>query len=76
MVEDNHELRSYITSLLKEDKQIEVLVASNGKEGYELAVSHIPNLIISDIMMPVMDGIELIQKSKADMRISHVPIIC
>lgn len=75
VVEDNHELRSYITSLLKEDKQIEVLVASNGKEGYELAVSHIPNLIISDIMMPVMDGIELIQKSKADMRISHVPII-
>lgn len=73
IIEDNFELRDYINALLSETA--DVIVANNGKEGYEMATGSIPDIIVSDIMMPVMDGIEFTQKCKRDMRTSHIPII-
>lgn len=73
VVEDNFELRDYMVSLLSKDSK--VIVANNGQEGYDKAVGHVPDLIVSDIMMPIMDGIELTQKAKNDIRTSHIPVI-
>ncbi len=73
LVEDNSELRSYVTSLLSEDAKI--IMAGNGKEGYRMALNYMPDIIISDIMMPIMDGIELTQKCKENHITSHIPII-
>jgi len=73
VVEDNHELCEYIVNLLKDNAT--VIFAYNGEEGYNLAINNIPDIIVSDIMMPVMDGIEFTQKCKNDMRTSHIPII-
>lgn len=73
VVEDDKDIREYITSSLTGDYN--VLSAANGKEGLELALKHIPRMVISDIMMPVMNGIELCRKLKADIRTSHIPVI-
>lgn len=73
IVDDNEEIRLFIRSLLKNDYRI--LQAENGKEGVEVAFETIPDLIISDIMMPVEDGIYLSNKLKADERTSHIPIV-
>ncbi len=72
-VEDNDDIREYIASSFHANYQ--VITAINGKEGWELAQKYIPNIIISDIMMPVMDGIELCRSIKEDMRTSHIPVI-
>ena len=73
IVEDNSDIRQYINESLKEDYRI--LQASNGKEGMELAIQQSPDLIVSDIMMPEMDGIEMTKLLKEDIRTSHIPII-
>jgi CheY-like chemotaxis protein len=73
LVEDNFELRSYMSSLLS--AQAKILVAGNGEEGYKMAFSHVPDIIVSDIMMPVMDGVELTQKCKSEIVTSHIPVI-
>lgn len=73
VVEDNDDIREYITTSFSNDYRI--LSANNGKEGLEQAQHHIPDIIISDIMMPVMDGIELCKLIKEDIRISHIPVI-
>ena len=73
VVEDNFELRDYITNLFSE--HCKVLVAKNGDEGLKIATSHIPDIIISDIMMPVMDGIEFTKECKNNIITSHIPII-
>lgn len=73
LVEDNQDIREYIQSAF-EDKY-EVITAADGKEGWEMAQNQIPNIVISDIMMPVMDGIELCKNIKKDMRTSHIPVI-
>ena len=52
-----------------------VITAPNGKEGLQHAVDNIPDLIISDVMMPVMDGLEMIRKIKENNNICHIPII-
>lgn len=73
IVEDNADIREYIQASFV--GMYEVLVAADGKSGWKLAKARIPNLIISDIMMPVMDGIELCRLVKEDMRTSHIPVI-
>lgn len=73
IVEDNVDIRNYIVELFSED--FLVLQASDGKEGLEMALEELPNLIVSDVMMPIMDGIELTKKLKSNISTSHIPII-
>ncbi len=73
VVEDNTDLRSYLSENLA--GQFTVVEAANGKDGIDKAFEAIPDIIISDVMMPVTDGIELCQKLKSDVRTSHIPII-
>jgi ligand-binding sensor domain-containing protein/signal transduction histidine kinase/DNA-binding response OmpR family regulator len=73
VVEDNRELREYIAGDVLSKYQVEQAV--NGIEGFEKASALIPDLIISDIMMPGGDGIEFCGKLKTDERTSHIPVI-
>lgn len=73
LAEDNNELRHYIASLLKHNYSIES--CSNGKDGFERAIELIPDIIISDWMMPEMNGYDLCKALKNDVRTSHIPII-
>ncbi len=72
-VEDSDDVRSYVHDLLKQD--YEVLLAGKAKVGIELALKNMPELIISDIMMPEMDGIEFCHRIKNDWQTSHIPVI-
>ena len=73
IVEDNEDLKILIKQIF--DKSYNVITASNGKLGVEKAFEQIPDLIISDIMMPIKDGITLTNELKNDERTSHIPII-
>lgn len=73
VVEDNVDLRNFIASLLQPD--FTVMTAVNGQEGVDMALEHVPSLIISDLMMPELDGIGLTEKIKSDERTSHIPVI-
>jgi two-component system, sensor histidine kinase ChiS len=73
VVEDNPDVRSYIREKLEEDYLISE--AGNGEEGIKMAQNVIPDLIISDVMMPKMDGYEFSKAIRADERTSHIPII-
>lgn len=73
VVEDNDEVRNYIIAELRDGYR--TLSASNGKEAFELASTNFPDLIISDIMMPVMDGIELCKMLKEAEQTSFIPVI-
>lgn len=73
LVEDNQDIREYIRSSFED--RYEVITAADGKEGWEIAQNQIPNIVISDIMMPIMDGIELCKNMKKDVRTCHIPII-
>ena len=73
VVEDNFEIRHFIIKCFENDYNI--LEASDGGEGLEIAMHKTPDLIISDIMMPEIDGITLCSKLKKDFRTSHIPII-
>jgi signal transduction histidine kinase/DNA-binding response OmpR family regulator len=73
VVEDNEDLRFYLKENLKKLYHIEEAV--NGKEGWEKVKSLDPDIVVSDIMMPVMDGIELAKKIKNETQTSHIPII-
>lgn len=73
VVEDNDELRSFLNSILAESYK--VYLAANGREGLELVRAQSPDLIVSDVMMPVMDGLEMVKQIKADPTCCHIPII-
>jgi signal transduction histidine kinase/DNA-binding response OmpR family regulator len=73
IVEDNTELRNYLKQELS--KTYKILVAENGKKGYELAVQKLPDLIITDVIMPVMDGLQMCKNIKADLKTSHIPLL-
>lgn len=73
LVEDNEEMRYYLKDNLKAHYQ--VVEAANGREGWQKALSCHPQLIVSDISMPEMSGIELSKKIKADKRTAHIPVI-
>ena len=73
VVEDNDELRLFLRNILSADYR--VIEATDGKQGLELACEHIPDLLITDVMMPVMDGLEMVSRIKADRTVCHIPII-
>ncbi len=73
VVEDNEELRHFLIDSFRADYN--VLEAENGELGLELALEHNPDLIISDIKMPVKDGFELCEGIKGDERLSHIAVI-
>lgn len=73
VVEDDNDMREYIISGLKDRYQVSE--ASNGQDGLKMAKKEIPDIIISDWMMPIMNGIDLCEKVKSDLRTCHVPLI-
>lgn len=73
LIEDNAEMRAYIRSLFVKDYHI--LEAENGEEGVRLAGEHHPDLILSDIMMPVMDGFTACKLLKEQLKTAHIPVI-
>ena len=73
VVDDNADIRNYVASCLA--PYYSILQAADGKAGLQQAQEHKPDLIISDIMMPVMDGYEFCRKIKADAELNHIPLI-
>lgn len=73
IVEDNKELQNYLFNFF--NNSYIILTADDGEEGLAIALKQSPNLIISDLMMPKMDGIEMCKKIKSDIRTSHIPVI-
>ena len=73
VVEDNEDLRLVLQTELEDD--YEVLLAKDGREGLELAVLHVPDLVITDIMMPVMFGLDLCKELKTNEVTNHIPVV-
>ena len=73
VVEDHIDLRKFICTCLGDE--YEFLEAGNGKEGLQLATDQLPSLVLSDVMMPEMDGVEMCNKIKQDHRTNHIPVI-
>lgn len=73
LIDDNNELRKFLSGQLNEFYR--VLEARDGKEGLEMALESIPDLILSDVMMPELNGIQLLDKLKNNMATSHIPVI-
>lgn len=73
IVEDNLDLADFISHIFSKDYRC--IVAHDGSEGYQSAVDNTPDLIITDIMMPVMDGLEMCRKLKTNVRTATIPVI-
>ena len=73
IIDDNNDIRQYERTLLQ-DRYI-VLEAADGKEGIEIAMREVPDLVICDVMMPIMDGLEFTERLKTHVATSHIPVI-
>lgn len=73
LVEDNPDVRQYLTEIFRPAYRL--LSAGEGAEGLRLALQHQPDVVVSDIMMPEMDGLELCRRLKTDITTSHIPVI-
>lgn len=73
VVEDSNDVVHYLMALLLKD--YDVIVAGNGEEGFAKAIDYIPDLILTDIMMPVMDGIDMLGRVKQNPLTSHIPVV-
>ena len=73
VVEDNDDVRGYVRKDL--EPLFDVIEAANGVEGWKQVLDYLPDLVISDLMMPEMDGYELCRKIKSEKRTSHIPVI-
>ena len=73
VVEDNTELRHFLAEQL--GSKFNVLQAADGKQGLEIALEKFPDLIVSDLMMPVLNGLEMCRRLKTDIQTSHIPIV-
>ena len=73
LIDDNKDIREMVTELMKDDYN--VITASNGKEGIRKALKYVPDLIICDVMMPEMDGMECCAKLKNETITSHIPVL-
>ena len=73
IIEDSDDLRNFISSNLS--NLFQTVLAKNGAEGLEMAINQLPSLIISDVMMPELDGLGFAQKIKSDERTCHIPVI-
>jgi signal transduction histidine kinase/DNA-binding response OmpR family regulator len=73
VVEDNADMRAYIRSHLEDD--FDLIEAANGRDAFALATEQVPDLVLSDVMMPDIDGLQLCAMLKADEKTSHIPIL-
>lgn len=73
IVDDNADIRSYVSDLFAND--YDIAEAENGREGLEKALKNVPDIIVCDVMMPVMDGLEMCRRVKAETATSHIPVI-
>lgn len=73
VIDDNRDIREMVTELLNSDYNI--ITASNGSEGIKKAAKYVPDLIICDVMMPVMDGLECCRHLKEETITSHIPVL-
>jgi len=73
IVEDNPDIQQYIVDIFQAEYRL--LLASDGKEGLEKAIKNNPNLIISDVMMPELNGIDFCSQIKRELKTSHIPVI-
>lgn len=73
VVEDNKDVSHYIKTLLK--NKYSVIAAQNGQEGLEMAERYIPDVVVTDVMMPVKDGVQLCCEMKQNMMLNHIPVI-
>ena len=74
VIEDNNDLREFMAATLQNNNYA-VLSASDGEEALQLALKYVPSLVLSDLMMPRMDGMAFTKKIKDDERTSHIPVI-
>ena len=73
VIDDNADMRTFISTLLAD--RYRVLTANDGEQGLQIAKDNIPDIVVCDVMMPVMDGLECCQKLKNDLCTSHIPVI-
>lgn len=73
LIEDNLELRFFLRSIFSQ--RFRIIEAANGVEGLEKAIKYVPDIIISDIMMPEKDGITLVKELREELTTSHIPIV-